>query len=332
MDAQQTSLDFDARDRNLRARKAELIALIVGLRNRPHAISPGRIEGVIVLLTRLVLLMSEEDDGRVATLRAGKSMIAAGFPREKRYCDKSVQRWSRDANGLGILDVVIRSNHGHHSWNDWFIQLVPLRALVRGSRDHEKPLELCGTDWTRLDTNSTPRGDTNSTPGVDTNSTPLILPPDISTPPLPWDDAAAAVGEVLNLQNAKDEALAECRRHGLSPADVIALVNHYRQHPGAWRSSGVLHHALRNAPPGCAANPSGAFPPKDPKYQARLDDLRRREFERAESQLSRLGKLDLKALVLRVMPAAVSDFEKEGWVIPHRHHARLLAEMRGGDL
>ena len=150
----QLNLDFTSK-------RNELIALVSGLRRLPLPFTPARVEGIVTLLRRLILLAREIDD-RGVVVEQPKSKIAAGFTGERGFSEKTIQNWKRDAIAIGVLQVQVRAERGWYWWNRWIVDLDGVRRLLAET----------GRDWKRLET--------PSTLGVETPSTLLIFQKHVS--------------------------------------------------------------------------------------------------------------------------------------------------------
>ncbi|MFO0939849.1 MAG: hypothetical protein U0930_03700 [Pirellulales bacterium] len=115
--------------------KNDLLGLFRMLRRSDLGLSPGRTEGVIQLLERLILLGNDlrEFDGRVR-VKAQVIAIAARVDRNT-VSDKTVRNWARDAKDLGILTVDVQSHkYGRKEWNIYEINVWAIRSLINSSR------------------------------------------------------------------------------------------------------------------------------------------------------------------------------------------------------
>jgi len=120
-DAQQT-LDFTSR-------MNEIIAACRSLERVECGLGPERMAGVIELLVRIAL-MAKDSGGLVSFARV--STLAARLADRKPVSERTIRRWRRDAQALGVLEVLERSHqYGGHHTNRWAIQLVRIRELLR---------------------------------------------------------------------------------------------------------------------------------------------------------------------------------------------------------
>lgn len=173
-DERQYTLDYTSR-------RAEVLSLIASLHHYPLAVdgvvlSPGRRRGVVEILQRLILLSREATNfdsiGTVAQVVA----IAARISDRPTASERTVQRWRRDAEALGLLHVACVSQHyGGRYWNQYTVDVAAVQRLLEDAREGgvtRGDTGRHGVTWG--DTVSGPGGDTVSGPRPDTMSGPLI--------------------------------------------------------------------------------------------------------------------------------------------------------------
>jgi len=124
MDAHQQSLDFSSA-------LNERLALVRGLRNVPHDLSRGRVDGVVELLERLLVLSRSVGDGQRVEVVAQVTGLAAKISSRRTVQERTVQRWTADAKELAYLTVEYTSHRrGGREWNRYVIHLGAIRAVV----------------------------------------------------------------------------------------------------------------------------------------------------------------------------------------------------------
>ena len=118
-------------------------------------LSIGRVYGVIDLLKRLIcLLPAGTPIGDRITVVAQVPYLGAAMNSFRVVSERTVQRWSRDAQSLTLIEVDVRAwKFGNRNWNEWTIAFDRLREVTRH-------------DPTRPDTMSGPRPDTMSGPQI----------------------------------------------------------------------------------------------------------------------------------------------------------------------
>lgn len=141
---EQQVLDFQSRTN-------ELIALASGLARQPRVgqfryvdeqgkecvreevLSPGRIAGVVELITRIILLGDFCDDGSIAkTMQV--TFIGTAIKSRPIRGEKTIRNWCRDAIAIGVLNVVYRSQiYGGTNWNRYELSVDRIRELVTDS-------------------------------------------------------------------------------------------------------------------------------------------------------------------------------------------------------
>jgi hypothetical protein len=136
MDAQQQTLDFTSR-------RNDLLALIARIRDLPVdriGLSPGRANGVVELLQRLVLLSKEITDDQVQAV-AQVAFLGARMMARSIVSEKTVRNWRRDAEALGLLLVDFRAQkYGKREWNVWLVSIDAVRRLVTHGRATPPPV------------------------------------------------------------------------------------------------------------------------------------------------------------------------------------------------
>ena len=177
---------------------------------------------------------------------------------------------------------------------------------------------------TRLETESSTQMETQSSPQSSTQSSPSYIPypnPIPSSSP-GWPEAEAAVGKNLN---EADRAIADCRKHGLEPSDVLALVEWWKANAGHFRKpSGALDYALRHAKPSQRSDWSQAFPTiaeRPGRHPAELkpSDQPDREI------LKTVRQLELKFPDLKDM---TGDEIAERYELPEALRKRLAGDLK----
>jgi hypothetical protein len=113
--------------------KNDLLAQVRLLRQCDLAMSPGRSEGVVQLLERLILLGNDlREMSGVVRVKAQVIAIAARVDSRSTVADKTVRNWARDAKSLGVLAVDVRSHkYGRKEWNLYEIQVDQIRNIIR---------------------------------------------------------------------------------------------------------------------------------------------------------------------------------------------------------
>lgn len=151
-------------------------------------------------------------------------------------------------------------------------------------------------------------------------------------PPPGWASAQAAVAEFLKVAKARDRASSEACKHGLSSDDVLALVSYYRANASAFRSAGILASVLREAPPGCAANPGEHFPALSPQDQVKELAASRHRVEAEQQKIQKLGPVDIGRLIRSAaerdhsLTPLVDEYETKRWLdFPKERYRSLLA-------
>lgn len=172
------------------SRANDRCATLLGLRSArlPIDITRGRVEGVIELLQRLVLLSKylPESIGDAFECDVQVMAIAARIERRKSVSEKTVRRWTADAKMLGLLSVEYASQHyGGCRWNSYTVHFGRVLRLIAG--DAPEWPEAAGHGRTRPDIVSAPGAVMMSDPGADTMSDPNSVFPNVSqkhSPPL----------------------------------------------------------------------------------------------------------------------------------------------------
>lgn len=117
-------------------RQGELLATIAGLRDVPlmvdgQVLTPGRINGVVELLQRIVLFARDFGDGEVTT-QAQVIALAAKIEKRPTVSERTVRRWSQDAQAVGLLRVdALAAMYGYRHWNRWTLDRSRLVELTR---------------------------------------------------------------------------------------------------------------------------------------------------------------------------------------------------------
>lgn len=126
---------------------------------------PDRAQGVIELLERIVLCSTDGE-----TSRARVSALAARIQSRRAVSERTVRRWARDAEELGLLVTERLSQQwGGHRPNFWRISRVKLIELIT------PPNFGMTRGGHGADTMSAPRADTVTAPRADAMSAPVVV-------------------------------------------------------------------------------------------------------------------------------------------------------------
>lgn len=244
MSSDQYLLDFTSRAND---RCSKLLGLRVA--RLSVSLTRGRLEGVIELLQRLVLLSKclPESLGDEFSVDAQVIAIAARIERRKTACEKTVRNWTADAKLLGLLSVEYASQqYGGSRWNSYTVHFDRVLNLISGRL--EPPIEA-----TKGAGNGRQRPVTVTDPGAVTVTDPSIVFSNVSrnhSPPLrtapaqssestkpacspDWTDQrkAVVVSDLISFGMSKDGAcgaVAAAIARELTHAQVYELVERYR--------------------------------------------------------------------------------------------------------
>lgn len=235
----------------------ELLATIRLLRNCDLGMTPGRSEGVVQLLERLVLLGRDlrEMDG-VVKVRAQVMAIAAKVDGRATKSERTVRNWRTDAEALGFLLTDFRSQaYGGASWNIFAIDVAAIREVCRaGFVDVKEPVssveetpastqptgraETAGNGRKRAEIISAPRPEISAAPGAEIPAAPThchthrihtTTTSDSAQEPEP-DDWSVVVSALWDLGvNAAEKAVKAAQARSLSVSEANELIGHYQE-------------------------------------------------------------------------------------------------------
>ncbi len=135
---------------------------------------PGRLGGVIELLTRILILSRRSGQ---PSIRASVPVIAGGITGRRRVSDRTVNNWTRDAKAMGLMEVIVASREfGGTAWNTWIVHWQRVRQPRRSKPESEEVNHHCtsGPAIPPVEVRNGPhRSESISDPGSETFSDPL---------------------------------------------------------------------------------------------------------------------------------------------------------------
>lgn len=123
----------------------ELLVAIRELELSGVPLPPGRLGGVIELLTRILILSRKSGQ---PSIRASVPVIAGGITGRRRVSDRTVNNWTRDAKAVGLMEVIVASRIvGRTTWNTWIVHWHRVRN-PRWQAPSSPPVEVRnGPKW-----------------------------------------------------------------------------------------------------------------------------------------------------------------------------------------
>lgn len=194
MDRDQQTLIFNERFN-------AMMAKIARLRHIPLDMSLGRIEGVVQIMQRLLLLVYHEVDLDLPVFEkiAHMNKIATGIEGRTTVKERTVQNWRRDAVNLNLMKVEIRAHeYGGRAWNHFTVHLFRVDELLSVAN---------------LTGNGRKRVETISAPGVETISAPLTL----------------LLNPQRNLPPPSEQCAPPCATSGPAAADEVGVSKQIRE-------------------------------------------------------------------------------------------------------
>ncbi len=286
------------------ARRDELLAQVRMLRFVDLGVSPGKAEGAVEIIERLVLIGQSdlvEVDGQVNS-KAQVTALAAKISGRKTVDPRTVRNWRVTAEKLGLLETQMTSQqYGGRNWNTYTIRVDNIRQLAGGGNGRKRAEMVSAL---RPEMISAPRAETvsalyhcitqrtHTAKAPDTQATADTQPPGVDT--RRQISQGAVVCAFLDLGVGKATTLvAEALDRGCDTRSLLAIARWFersqRRHPTRWDKPGtVLMLRLTAALPGLPAWKGwipGTPPPRHSRRRHSADRVRaEREQQQAEAR------------------------------------------------